>query len=581
MEIGFKSKLVDTEQSLDLSNGLVTFIGQNGCGKSSILEAIFKKYIEDEGLKVICFSSGQNELFSSLFNQHKKINRRYLKENEESAINSFYFDSSWVRMLIFWSTIFKPNGFVREYLKSKNYIETDTLNDDISSTLYFRFRIRKNYVDKIKREIEEEEKTQQNEEGYEFQENQLRKTFFHETIEKIISEFDIDFDFLNKTNLFKRRLKFDAQKAYQIFTHKDINKIFTFWALATNGWTANTDLSECVLKFKNNLEFSSLSDGEYQLLSAYAILDLFDTEKTIFLLDEIDSHLYFEDIEKLWNTLKTASGKIITTTHISDSILQNEIGSIKLIENGLIESELTIKELSKRLSNIVGKETYEYNVASRIKKIVLIDDLADWVIFKKLAYKLLGEVTDTTFQQIIPIKRSSSFKTADETFGKGKLRFVEDFKHNAPGNSITEDIFLICDKDDFPLNQVNEDLKVRIHKDYKEVESFDIGQNTIKTHLLSWKRREIENYLLSTTMLTNYNRLEELHDTVPLVTLSINNTMDTYGDIRDLDSKPILHPLYKSAGFDETKLDEIIEKIPVSEISEDIELMYNYLRDNI
>ncbi|MDN6290683.1 MAG: AAA family ATPase, partial [Tetragenococcus koreensis] len=116
MEIGFKSKLVDTEQSLDLSNGLVTFIGQNGCGKSSILEAIFKKYIEDEGLKVICFSSGQNELFSSLFNQHKKINRRYLKENEESAINSFYFDSSWVRMLIFWSTIFKQNGFVREYL---------------------------------------------------------------------------------------------------------------------------------------------------------------------------------------------------------------------------------------------------------------------------------------------------------------------------------------------------------------------------------------------------------------------------------------------------------------------------------
>ncbi|MDN6290829.1 MAG: hypothetical protein L0J63_11155, partial [Tetragenococcus koreensis] len=146
---------------------------------------------------------------------------------------------------------------------------------------------------------------------------------------------------------------------------------------------------------------------------------------------------------------------------------------------------------------------------------------------------------------------------------------------------ITEDIFLICDKDDFPLNQVNEDLKVRIHKDYKEVESFDIGQNTIKTHLLSWKRREIENYLLSTTMLTHYNRLEELQDTVPLVTLSINNTMDTSGDIRDLDSKPILHPLYKSAGFDETKLDEIIEKIPVSEISEDIELMYNYLRDNI
>ena len=65
MELEFKSKLVDTNQSLTLLNSVTTFIGQNGCGKSSILEAIFKKYIEDDTYKVICFSSGQNELFTS------------------------------------------------------------------------------------------------------------------------------------------------------------------------------------------------------------------------------------------------------------------------------------------------------------------------------------------------------------------------------------------------------------------------------------------------------------------------------------------------------------------------------------
>ena len=42
MELEFKSKLVDTNQSLTLLNSVTTFIGQNGCGKSSILEAIFK-----------------------------------------------------------------------------------------------------------------------------------------------------------------------------------------------------------------------------------------------------------------------------------------------------------------------------------------------------------------------------------------------------------------------------------------------------------------------------------------------------------------------------------------------------------
>ncbi|RSK39971.1 AAA family ATPase [Mangrovimonas spongiae] len=581
MQIDFKSKLCDEDQSLDLSNGLITFIGQNGCGKSSILEAIFKKYIEDEDLKVICFSSGQNELFSSLFKNHKKVNRRYLNEQEESPINSFYFDSSWVRMLVFWSTIFKPNGLVRKYLKEKNYIDTDDLNDDISSTLHFRFRIRKYYVEKIKREIEKEEKTDQNEEGYEFEENQLRKTSFHETIESIISVFNIDFDFLNNNNLIKRWLSFNSKKAYDVFTHKDINRIFTFWALATNGWTANTELWECALKFKDNLEFSVLSDGEYQLLSIYAILDLFDSDNTIFLFDEIDSHLYYENIEKLWNVLKTASGKIITTTHISDSILQNEIESIKLIENGVIESDMTIKELSKRLSNIVGKDSYEINVASRIRKIVLIDDHVDWLIFKKLATKKIGEEVLPIFDEIVPIKRSSSFKTADEKFGKGKLLFVEDFKNNAPNNLITEDIFLICDRDDLPLNQIQEDLTVNIHRGFRGLRSFKINGKTTRSHLLSWKRREIENYLLCPTMLTYFNKLQELQNHFPLVSLAVNNTLDASADIRDFDSKTILHPLYKDGGFDENKLDDMIEQIPASEISNDIELMYNYLRDNI
>lgn len=581
MQIEFKSKLVDTEQTIDISNGLLTFIGGNGSGKSSILEAIFKKYIEHDEFKVICFSSGQNELFTSLFNQHKKVNRRYLNESEETSINSFYFNSSWVRMLVFWSTIFRPNGYVRKYLKDQNYIETDTLNDDVSSVLHFRFRIRKYYVDKIKREIENEETTEQAAEGFEFEENQLRKTSFHETIEKIISEFNVDFDFLNNPNLIKRWLRFDSQKAYEVFTHKDINKIFTFWALATNGWTANTDLGECQLKFKNGLEFNSLSDGEYQLLSIYSILDLFDTQNTIFLFDEIDSHLYFENIEKLWSVLKTAQGKIITTTHISDSILQNEIESIKLIENGKVESELTIKELSKRLSSIVGKETYEFNVASRIKKIILIDDLVDWLIFKKLATKKIGHSVNDTFDKIIAIKRSSSFKTTDETFGKGKLRFLEDFKNNAPSNLITEDIFLICDKDDFPLNQIDQNLNVRIHRDFRELKSFKVGQKRVSSHLLSWKRREIENYLLSPSMLLHFNKLQELQNELPLLNLSVNNTLDNSDDIKNFDSKAILHPLYKNGGFNESKLDEIIEKIPITEISEDIELMYNYLRDNI
>ncbi len=37
------------------------------------------------------------------------------------------------------------------------------------------------------------------------------------------------------------------------------------------------------LNFKNDLFVSDLSDGEYQILFIYALLDLFDDEDTLFL----------------------------------------------------------------------------------------------------------------------------------------------------------------------------------------------------------------------------------------------------------------------------------------------------------
>src|SRR5690606_22623037 len=133
------------------------------------------------------------------------------------------------------------------------------------------------------------------------------------TLEKIIDAFDIDFDFQNNNNLVKRWLSFNSDKAYQVFTHKDINKIFSFFALSTNGWLSNFDLPEFDLKFKN-FGFKHLSDGEYQILSTYAIIDLFDNENTIFLLDEIDSHLYYKNLNKMWSILNQTQGVIITTT---------------------------------------------------------------------------------------------------------------------------------------------------------------------------------------------------------------------------------------------------------------------------
>ena len=82
-------------------------------------------------------------------------------------------------------------------------------------------------------------------------------------------------------------------------------------------------------------------------------------------------------------------------------------------------------------------------------------------------------------------------------------------------------------------------------------------------------------------MLTFYNKIQELEISLPHLNLAFNNNFDASSDIREFDSKTIVHPLYKEGGFDEEKLERMINQIPASEISEDIELMYNYLRDHI
>ena len=50
---------------------IATLIGENGSGKSSILHSIFQKQIEEpsDTLQLICATSGQNENFSSIFEQ--------------------------------------------------------------------------------------------------------------------------------------------------------------------------------------------------------------------------------------------------------------------------------------------------------------------------------------------------------------------------------------------------------------------------------------------------------------------------------------------------------------------------------
>jgi ABC-type multidrug transport system ATPase subunit len=579
-------KYIQNEQNINFSDrNICTLIGENGSGKSTILESIFNKYIEEDDKKVICFTSGQNELFYSIFDKHKQQSNKF-KPDENNIINSFYFDYWWVRFLVFFAVTIKRNGKVKQYFDEKNY--------DLSSlSIDFKFRVRKPYINQIKNEL-------QRESNGEFAIESKRRTIHYNLLLKLINKkinVDYDFDEINN-NIVKRTLSLNITEARNIFGN-EANKIFTFLSHATMGWLSNIDIESCGLYLQQNveeLEFEQLSDGEYQLLSIYALIDLFDSENTIFLFDEIDSHLHFNNINKLWDILKSINGKVITTTHISESILNNDFNSISYIEKGKIVNDLVPKKILEKISNVVNQEKFIYQICSKLENIVLIDDESDWEIFKELAKIKIGEEAIILLKDIVAIKETSSYNSDFQLFGNEKIEFTKNIKAYSLANTINlKNIFMICDLDEYAVSNIglNHQCIVtdKLKPSINEIQKFNNNQTS--SYLLSWKRREILHYMISCSMLKEYNKIKELKKIANYITEKkfINKNFDDDSNIKTAPKskvKFIKQLMSKENGdvdadnwTDYDKLKQIISKIPANEISEDIVKMYEFIKSKV
>jgi hypothetical protein len=253
---------------------------------------------------------------------------------------------------------------------------------------------------------------------------------------------------------------------------------------------------------------------------------------------------------------------------------------IKYVENGRIETGLAVNELLKRLSDIIGDTDQQYFIASRIENIVLVDDQDDWTIFRKLAVRKNGLGVNEVLDKIIPVKRHSGYNNINMIFGESKLRFIEEFVASANGRQIeTQKIFALCDKDELGVNLVQPDHRVTIHQDYNRIRNQSGNQPNY--FLLSWKRREIENYLISHSAFSHFGKLNELQAAFPNNVPVAGNNCDGNNAVAEYRCKPLAHPFYKASGFDETQLDQLIDQIPANEISDDITNLYTFFRNHL
>jgi len=609
--------LHDQPQKISL-NKVTTLIGENGSGKSSVLQSIFTQKLSKNDYiaqKVVCFSSGQNEKFS---NEFLRYLRKTKSEENNLQFSCFYFDKSWSRLLIFLSTTLKQKGKVRQFLIEAGYAdEIDGL--DNSSTLKIFFRVESQYVRQVEEALSREARGDL---------DTVRQTAFHRTLESFIEnciQQRYDFDEPIKKNLFNvlpenlLSVSFDTERLEEGDKVKPkFDPEIGFFIRACHN--ANfLDRDACSLLLKNGLELGDLSDGEFQILFLYAIIDLFDSEDTLFIFDEADSHLHFKNVEKFWNCLKQTKGKSLSTTHLLDSIYCVGVENIRILNRGKVYLPSDSNELIGRLSQLSNIKKSEFKALTYYEKIVLVDDLNDWFIFKELfkhSRKAKGfpdEYYDEKFDQIAVRKVFSSWDTHNSKFAESKLGWVQSFVKFCEGLDIkTKEIFLICDRDNLPIEGIGTDESPLL------VQGIKVSNcNNIKVHVLSWRRREIKHYLLSYSALgdciavLNNNKLPEaahLQQNFNGDDL-LENKNGIYQPILELKEigkgkdknvtyispynhylaslpsefvKNILSPFIEQTeeapfGFNRAMFFEYISNIEPYEISEDITNMYNFI----
>lgn len=558
-------------QHIDLNNSAnILLVGENGCGKSRILESIFEKYIQDNNFNVICFSSGQNEKFTKIFKKYKqeKMRNKNDHDNNQKLVHSFYFDRNWIILLVFFSISTKQESLVKKFLQVKN-IQIENIK------LSLQFRILSGYINKIKFELEQEEKGDKL--------SPIRNTKEYRILEKMAENFfDQDDKEFNSDPypITKQYISFSINQANEIFG-KDSSEIFTFLSNATQN-DRNIDINTVALTLDDNLKFDDLSDGEYQLLAIYAILDIFDKEKTIFLFDEVDSHIHYKNIEKLWNVLNNSKGYCISTSHITETIIRKNIEDIYLVENGRLHNQNIFNELCKRLDNFTSNKMYQYQIASKCENIVLVDHVNDWEIFKMLCEIKIDDKEDLKIlNKIEPFNCPSGYDKNTDTIGNKKLEWCKDYIKILDSKHFNnKNIFIICDKDNYILSSIDMELKPSGSKSL--LKSLNDYANCF--YLRVWKRREIENYLLSYTMLKKYNILDLINNDNLAKNDHIKkgDNLDNINSLKELDCKDIIQELYRGdKGDDIDKMRQVISSIPKEEISEDIVTIFNFLKSKV
>ncbi|MDD3772025.1 MAG: AAA family ATPase, partial [Weeksellaceae bacterium] len=363
------------------NSDLIAFIGNNGSGKSNLLEAV-------------------SHIFRSLYVPKYKVNFNYTIEYITSKNNNVKIEKDGKNLKYFLDGNNKSATEISNYLPQKVvgiYSGEETrLFDDCFGPFYLEFVNNINKAQSQGTEYSELPKMlflnryywniallclliSDSQDNQKFVKDVLRIT----NLDKIKIKIDfIKRNYANYNDNFALRLvrDIDAKSEYtlkefvQLINKKEYtpDQVFKYLYLAYAPKDAKI-IDGIIIEISEGITVADLSEGEKKLLLIKAALEFAGQEDSIFILDEPDSHIHINNKEQITNSFTEYlhNRQIIITTHSPTLTQCVNDENVYMLNNGKIEDR-TRQEIIAEVTGEFWNKHQQNSFLSSKKPIILL-----------------------------------------------------------------------------------------------------------------------------------------------------------------------------------------------------------------
>jgi len=392
----FKNLDVSLENN---TSGVMAFIGNNGSGKSNLLEAISAifKHLYDKKKKNI------PSTFSLIYTIGEKDTIKITKEEKSSVITEINdkiesnFNNYLPKQIVaiysgeedrLWRKYYEPmyNDFIKKINKGSQaeipkmlHLNKFYWHISLLCLLLNRFN---NPEDKFCEDILGINKVDSVK--FEFNKNRY-KGFTGSNVLQFITTIDA-------------KDRYTLEELQEVIKSYDINEVFKYLYIAFTPKNKKI-LQNITVEYNDNLNIEDFSEGEKKMILIKAALEFAAQEDSLFILDEPDAHIHLSNKMQIKKVLEEyeQNRQVLITTHsptLTDC-LDNE--SIYMLDRGKLisaEKQKVLESISGEFWNRFQQNTF---ISSKSPIILLVEGKLDKIHINNAYRALKEEYPDLNF----------------------------------------------------------------------------------------------------------------------------------------------------------------------------------------